>query len=379
MPTPQPSHTCASSAAAPRIAVQRDPIEQWLHWEEQANLAGFRTATAPVELAVAEVPLSSVTVTLAGGRYDEIARCFLRDRSVLYPKHPLNADPSVAFFHEPPVEFWRARFTSSRTLVVRSRGALFAVKLPTDHPHPSVIQPEKTKLREEARDALRVAALIDRVDRALGPDPDLLLLREMIAVLVRGSESGVLVRDLRPLQDGCYYLPALSIPFAGRELARLHGADFETFWGRFYAEPAGRAKAKLAARYGLQYETPNPQNLLVQLDRELAPTGVMALRDLGDAEPVSVDPEAPWSGIAAELRPETENSFWAFEGADECGVPRETLARWYQLHERAYCDELASFFGAPPVGLDVSSLGSWLRTREGRAAAERAFELRARA
>ena len=178
---------------------------------------------------------------------------------MLYPKHPLNADPSVAYFTpSPPAEIWQARFTSSRTLVVVGApgSALCSVKLPTDHPHHDFVQPEKTKLREEAEDALRWTALFERVDAEIGPDPALLLLREVIAVIVPGSESGFLVRDLTPLRDGNFYLPALSLPWWGRQIASLHGADFETFWGACYAEAIGRAKAKLLTRYGLQYDTP---------------------------------------------------------------------------------------------------------------------------
>ena len=208
------------------------------------------------------------------------------------------------------------------------------------------MQPEKTKLREEAEDALRWTALFERVDAEIGPDPSLLLLREVIAVMVPGSESGFLVRDLTPLQDGNFYLPALSLPWWGRQIASLHGADFETFWGACYAEAIGRAKAKLLTRYGLQYDTPNPQNLLIQLARDLRPTGVIALRDLGDVNPVAPlggAGAAPWTRLHAELKPETQNSFWAFDSADEQRIPAETLARWYARHDLAYQAELRDF------------------------------------
>ena len=42
-----------------------DPIEQWLLWEEQANLHGFRTSTEPVPIEVAAVPRSAVTLRMA--------------------------------------------------------------------------------------------------------------------------------------------------------------------------------------------------------------------------------------------------------------------------------------------------------------------------
>jgi hypothetical protein len=227
-----------------------DPIEQWLRWEEQANLLGFRTSTEPVELAVAEVPRSRVGVETGPRTPAPIAARFLLGDRVRYPKHPLNRDASVAFHDEPEQGRWLARYTSSRTLVVvdGEAGARFSIKASTDHPHPDFVQPEKTRLREEAEDAMRFARRIDAVDARLGADPALLLVKEVMTVLAVGSEHGFVVRDLAPLHDGSHYLPGLSVPFAGPAIARRLGAAFAELWGRFYAESVGRAKAKLLAR-----------------------------------------------------------------------------------------------------------------------------------
>jgi hypothetical protein len=377
--------------ASPPLGVDPDPIEQWLRWEEQANLPGFRTSMLPIDLPVAAISAERLEVHLSDAAPREIERRFFRRGLVLYPKHPLNTDPSVAYFDAPAIETWQARFTSSRTLVVSGApgSALCAVKLPTDHPHHDFLQPEKTKLREEAADALRWTALFERVDAAIGPDSCLLLLREVIAAMVPGSESGFLVRDLSPLQDGSYYLPALSLPWWGRQIAHLHGAGFEEFWGSCYAEAVGRAKAKLLTRYGLQYDTPNPQNLLIQLGRDLRPTGVIALRDLGDLNPVATlgnQPAAPpWTHLHGELKPETQNSFWAFDSAGEQSVLAGTLASWYERHDRAYQAELREFCfagGSGPEAPAPCGFEAWtafLRSEPGAEAVRLAFERRARA
>ena len=211
---------------------------------------------------------------------------FIRRGRVYFPKHPLNRDASVPFFHAPVAERWKARFTSSRTLaVVPEPGEpAFSVKLPTDHPHPDFVQPEKTQLRQEAEDAIRLAALIHRVDEALGPEPELRIVKEAITVLVPGSDSGFVVRDLRPLQDGCYYLPALSIPWVGRQIASLHGERFDLFWGRHYA-CGGRARQgalpgalRPAVRDAEPAEHPGPARRARCVRRAR-----MVLRDLGDA------------------------------------------------------------------------------------------------
>jgi len=328
------------------VAPHHNPFAQWLLWEEQSNFSGFRSTTRPIELEVARIERSRVEVRTAGPIARELAERILRGDHVLFPKHPLNRDEGVAFRDVAASERWLARFTSSRTLVVWDGGEAtrpFAVKLATDHPHTDVCQPEKTKLRQEVQEALLFAEHVRAVDERLGRDPALLLLTESIGVTVPGSETGLLVRDLAPLRDGHVYLPAFSIPFVGRALAAAAGESFAGFWGAGYAEPVGRAKAKLLARYGLQYQTPNPQNILVQLDTRLRPTGTIVLRDLADTDFVTDSGRecgAAWTKLTSPLAPETANSFWAFEQAPESPADPTTLESWYKRHDRAYTDEL---------------------------------------
>ena len=359
-----------------------DPIEQWLLWEEQANLAGFRTSTHPVPIEVAAVPRSAVSVRIATWPPAEILSRFIRADRVGFPRHPLNQDRSVKFSDLPAAERWVCRYTSSRTLVVvqpRER-ALFSIKLATDRPHPDFHQPEKTKMREEVNDALVWVDLIARIDGMLGADPNLLVVKEVFGVLVPRSETAFLVRDLRAFQDGHHYLPALSIPWVGRQIARARGERFEDFWGRHYAEAVGRAKARFFVRYGLQYETPNPQNVLVQLDARLRPTGRVVLRDLGDAN-CATDArscaEWPWTVLRHDLRPETKNSFWAFAEAGENSVDAATLEDWYGRHDLAYFDELArSFPLAAPLPGAADPTAHWskaLRGAKGKRAVREGF------
>lgn len=326
-----------------------DPVEQWLRWEEEANLVGFRMSTKPVEVSVAAVPPGLVSIEASSDAPSDIVQRFVRGDRVLFPRHPLNRDPSVSFFAEPTAERWWGRFTSSRTLVVPvgPGQSLFSLKLATDHPHPDFRQPEKTRLREEADWSMDWCGPVDRIDALLGPEPSMRMVREIVALVVRGTETACLVRDLRLFQDGHHYLPALSLPWVGRQIARRHGEPFAEFWGRHYAEPVGRAKARLLARYGLWYETPNPQNVLVQLDRTLRPTGVLVFRDLGDtycATDAFDARELPWTRLRGELRPETENSFWAFGEAGDRSVEAAVLADWYARHDRAYFGVLEDFF-----------------------------------
>jgi hypothetical protein len=367
------------------LDLSSDPVAQWLDWEQQANLIGFRTSMSPVEVALAEVPMDQLEVYVLPGAPAEIVDRFIRGNRVLFARHPLNRDPTVAWFDAPAVERWSARFTSSRTLALpgpESGAALFSLKLATDHPHPDLYQPEKTKLREEALGAVEWVEHIRRIDRLMRPLEDVHLIMEVLVVLAKGNESGFMVRDLRLFQDGSHYLPALSLPWVGRQIARQNGGDFARFWGRHFAEAVGRAKARLLARYGLWYETPNPQNVVIQLDRRLRPTGHLLFRDLGDGECATdafASTEVPWTRLEADLRPETQNSFWAFGEAGTHAVEQAVLDDWYRSHDDAYYDELAQWFPdvAPAPGLAPEArLAHWnqaLRSEAGKASVAKAF------
>jgi len=224
--------------------------------------------------------------------------------------------------------------------------------------------------------------VLARIDARLGPLGDPLLITEVLVALAVGGESGFLVRDLRLFQDGHYVLPALSLPWVGRRIARRHGEDFASFWGHHYAGAVGRAKARLLTRYGLWYETPNPQNVLLQLDREARPTGRLIFRDVGDGECATdafTASDAPWTRLEADLRPETHNSFWAFGEAGDHAVEPAVLDAWYARHDDAYFAELARWFpdAAPPTGLPPEArLDHWcraLRSDAGAHAVARAF------
>ena len=225
-----------------------DPIEQWLLWEEQANLHGFRTSTEPVPIEVAAVPRES-----GHGAHRDLAAG--RDPRALRPPRP-RAVPAPSAEPRPLGQvLGRCRPPSAGSAATPRRArwswceprerALFSLKLATDRPHPDFHQPEKTRMREEVNDALVWVDLIARVDGMLGADPHLHVVKEVFGVLVPRSETAYLVRDLRAFQDGHYYLPALSIPWVGRQIARARDERFEGFWGRHYAEAVGPRQGAL--------------------------------------------------------------------------------------------------------------------------------------
>lgn len=65
-----------------------DPVAQWLDWEQQANLVGFRTSTQPVEVEVACVPRDEVEVHILPGASAAVVDRFVRGSQVFFPRHP---------------------------------------------------------------------------------------------------------------------------------------------------------------------------------------------------------------------------------------------------------------------------------------------------
>jgi len=100
------------------LEIGGDAVAQWLDWEAQANLVGFRTSTAPVEVEVVSVPRQQTEIHVLSRAPQALVDRFLRGDRVLFPRHPLNRDPSAAWFDATPSERWSSRFTSSRTLAM---------------------------------------------------------------------------------------------------------------------------------------------------------------------------------------------------------------------------------------------------------------------
>ena len=239
--------------------------------------------------------------------------------------------------------------------------------------------------------------------------------------------DGFQVRELAPLIEsrkaGNIIFPPLSIPFAGRafhaEWQSMDPAgrteDFVAFWKRAYAVPLGRAKAEFLLRYGLQLNTPNPQNMLLEFDARLEPTGRVFFRDIGDAKSHAQVTATIRRKLEADGRDEAvrilayeydggpgKPSYLPFNTDGRVGeseadhhrfsqYPRRTRMHWHQYssfkgqygledlkhattprpelvvaewgrgHHQAYMDHLATRLGAPELRIDP--VGPEVQTR----------------
>jgi hypothetical protein len=98
-----------------------------------------------------------------------------------------------------------------------------------------------------------------------------------------GREDAFLFRDLHELPGKKrYYLPAFSVldSETGAAIAKLNGSnDPLKFWEKNLLEPMANGFAELRAKTGAEHTSPHSQNLMVELDEHMKPTGRIVLRD----------------------------------------------------------------------------------------------------
>lgn len=341
--------------------VEMDAVKQWLYWEQQSNFAIFRKSGEPFPVPIVKIPRDSVKIT-----YGDNAPTSLKNlidnggAEVNWFKHPYNTDGNVPhFFDTVSGSSVVTYFTASRSLALNLGKDVFTIKMGTDRPHgpEGQYQPAKASTREDILDGINRMEYIDAVNRKVGTDPSLILAKEVAFVADRAIGEGYLFRDISFMNDGNYYLPALSIPYAGREIAKHNRSNPDFFWKKHYAQLLGAAKAKLLLRYGLQMETPNSQNMLIQLDRNLKPTGKIVFRDISDT--MLVEGFARELGAEAVLqkdatlgventkdyKPFPSNSFWRFDEAGANAFSMKTISEWTFAHDRAYFKEIGKALG----------------------------------
>lgn len=328
-----------------------DPIKQLFIWEQTSNLPRFEKPTQRVNLPYVRIKPTDTEITTLDFTPGFLKKYFNQTTFTRWLQHPLNGSDLVPYQDENAAGIKKAFYSASRSMFTFIKDGLFSVKMPTDRPHPNGrSQPEKADLDSDTILSMRRSKHVREVDATYGRAKELYVLTEVISVASKKGNSFSL-RDLRPLQDGNYYLPAFSIPYAGREIARINHAEFGEFWQKHYGELLGQAKAQLLLRYGLQMETPNAQNWLIQLDKNLKPTGRIYMRDVADASYVVT--VAPYVGAAdqlkadadsnsivmKELEPFWKNSVWQMS---EGGVTALERDLWGQAHDKAYIDTIVS-------------------------------------
>lgn len=355
--------TFVTQSAATQSLVESDAYRQWLSWERLANIPINKAIKERVELPTAEVSSSLVDVQ-ALGELSPALKSFFSTQSVLWPRHPFNrASDKVPFHDVPATRSMNAGVTASRSLSLeQDPRQRYTIKLATDTVQERNPGYEPGKLRTEYDIAAAIARadFITKRDEKLGPPKGYVILHDVLTVADKKSGRGYIVRDISLLNDGHYYLPAFAIPVLGREIAAHNLKDFDSFWQQHYAEPLGRFKADFLLRYGLQMETPNAQNFLIQLDRNLRPTGLLVVRDIADSvfvdvfarglgiDDIVIQDFSRGRGVEFKIVPYWENSFQHFgkmlgyydKDYESRLVPEATIRNWAKAHNTAFASRM---------------------------------------
>ena len=134
---------------------------------------------------------------------------------------------------------------------------------------------------------------------------NIIIMDEPAIFAIQKIDQAVVIRDIGELNDPnseMIYIPGFSVlhELTGIEIAKRNGSnDPKSFWRENYIKPVGRALGELAARTGMQFDSPHSQNFLVEMTKDYKPTGRIVLRDLADlyiykdvAVAIHPDPEA---------------------------------------------------------------------------------------
>lgn len=361
-------------------------IERWLDWENSPAISALKPEfrISPVKLAL--VPKGELNILSSSLLPTEITETFLRGDQVLWLKHPYNTVESTPFFKAPELtENIRAWHTTSRSMVTTIDGKVYGLKMPTNRPFgPNRMeQMNKAFPKESMLSSMRRTEIIEKIDATLGPDPELILLKDIFTVTEKSTGHGFSLRDLRPLNDGHLYFPAHMIPSLGEEIARKNGSHTAEFFKQHWARPLGKLQAKLLFRYGMEFNPINPQNFLIQLDRNLKPTGKLACRDLGDT--FLVESIAKAIGLGDELAKDrslglkifptatpsekAETLAWGFNLSSQSLILPVTRDAWFSAHDAAFIEELEKLLGVKvPKGYGAYAIDIWLAKPENQAA-----------
>jgi hypothetical protein len=253
-------------------------------WELTHNFSTFlENPETRMLMDLIKTNADEVEVIRYPGASDDLVEKFVKDGDIYWPLHPNNTEVSVPFFGKDAAGTLETRYTASRSLFTRNEDGSFTVKAGTNYPHKSEMQSAKAFTKDDVDGALLRQPFINEMAKILPPDDTLITLPEVLILKHKATGEGVLIRDLSALDNENIYVTGLSIPYVGREIATKNGAEFGAFWQKAYSENLGKAKARLLINYGIEMETPNSQNIIIELNKHFQPTGKVVLRDTVDS------------------------------------------------------------------------------------------------
>lgn len=128
--------------------------------------------------------------------------------------------------------------------------------------------------------------ILDRLSK-FGGISNTVVLYEPATFGIKALDQGMVVRSYGDLpKSKFHYLPGFSAVHedVGRRIAEINGSNNPAeFWNKHYNLPLARSLAEFAALTGVVYDSPHSQNFMIELDKNMKPTGRIVLRDFGDS------------------------------------------------------------------------------------------------
>jgi len=274
-----------------------DTFQLFLEFENVYNRPIYSRPVLNLKMNASPVSKKSINVNLFGSKdQNQILQkiLFINPVQVLWFKHPFNTDSSVPYYRQKETDALDVYMSSSRSMIFSLNDEFYSIRTPTDQPR-GVFDSEgykKTIIGPELKIAIAQMQLVNQVENQFGFTKNVILAKEIAVIQntvskkskdVNTDDSGYMIRDLSFLKNkNKYYMPAFSVETVGKIIAKKHGEKFSEFWLIRYAENLGRVKAQLLIHYGLHMEFPHGQNLIIELDHHLMPTGRFVLRDIDD-------------------------------------------------------------------------------------------------
>lgn len=338
---------------------KQEQVQTWLRWEQLYNTPEYRRTDLVLPMQTSQISkenfiIENYATDENNDLYDFI---YSSGNLINWYKHPTNTSAAVPYFSSPNSNHTiNTNTTASRSLSFSWKKSLYSIKLATNHPHEGKYAVDKkATIQEDISVARSRSPYINQTEKLIGLDTSLSIVKEIAVVMDKNSKEGYVIRDLSFLLDQeHYFLPAFSIPYVANEINLSSNAqDRFLFWKKNYAQPLGKAKAKLLLRYGLQMETPNPQNILLELDQNKKPTGKIMFRDISDMALVRAVAFAYGTRkqLAIDLKngiknsdsiiPNAELSFLFFDRTELDPMwNKQTISQFIEAHNRSYFEEL---------------------------------------
>lgn len=286
-----------SLLSAFNLRAQTPPVRTLIDMETQSNGAGLRSNES-VQMVHYEIPLDLISegkdLNLSPQLYNSMV--FVKNgkkfvRWVINPEDTKWFKEVESFMKSHNLEpirhsYFKGFQTASRSYIVidPNNGAQFSIKTSTNHTGGA--WKDKKQDYKDGFDILLISDLMKKI-QAQKPFEHTVIMQEPLVFGVKTIDQSIVIRELADIarKEEFIYVPGFSILHeeTGKQIAKINGSsDPAAYWNEHYIKPMAHSAAEIVARTGIWYDSPHGQNFLVELTKDLKPTGRMVLRDLGD-------------------------------------------------------------------------------------------------